>query len=57
MKYLLLLSLLVTACGGAGDCPETETVTRVTDNTGTYYLRCWEWQCPGFNPERRCRRE
>lgn len=56
MKYSLLLAVLLTACGDTG-CGETETLTRITDASGTYWQRCWEFQCPGHIKERRCRKE
>lgn len=58
MKHLLMvIALTVTACGGGSDCPDTYTRTKVTDSTGTYWLRCVEFQCPGYVTERRCWRE
>jgi len=53
-KYLIFLCLILAGCGGGADCNDTETNTKVTDHTGTYWVRCWEFQCPGFPKERRC---
>jgi ABC-type Fe3+-citrate transport system substrate-binding protein len=57
MKTLILAVslLLVSACGGGDDLCDTRTWdTRVTDDTGTYTLRCREFQCPGHRAERSC---
>jgi hypothetical protein len=58
MKLIMILvaALTLSACGGGGEdpCPMTEWTTRVTDATGTYNMRCREFQCPGFKAERHC---
>lgn len=54
-KIAYLLAALLAACGDAG-CKIEDTQTRITDTTGTYWLRCSEFQCPGYAAERTCKR-
>jgi hypothetical protein len=54
---LILTALLLTACGGGSECPDTVTRQRVTDATGTYIQVCTSFQCPGFTREVFCRKE
>lgn len=53
---VILAALLLTACGGGSECPDTVTRQRITDATGTYTLECTSFQCPGFTKEVFCRR-
>lgn len=55
--FLMIFGILsLTACGGGGQdpCDPITWDVRVTDSTGTYVMRCREFQCPGFKPERSC---
>lgn len=59
MNKLLIVavSLTLSACGGSSDPCDTQTITqKVTDSTGTYYLTCRTFQCPGFPRETSCQR-
>ena len=54
-KLACLLAIVLAACADAG-CKIEDTQTRITDTTGTYWLRCSEFQCPGYTAERTCKR-
>jgi hypothetical protein len=54
---VILSTLVITACGGGSECPDTITRQRVTDATGTYIQVCSSFQCPGFTREVFCRKE
>jgi hypothetical protein len=58
MKLILILAttLVLTACGGGSECPDTITRQRITDHTGTWIQECTSFQCPGFTREVFCRR-
>ena len=54
---IVAVGLILSACGGSSDpCDSEEYTTKITDSSGTYYVRCNTFQCPGFNRETRCRR-
>lgn len=60
MKILVHIAaiLILSGCGGGEDpCPTTETRIQVRDDQGTHWIRCWEFQCPGYPINRTCRVE
>jgi len=59
MKSILIIAstLLITACGGGSDCPDTNTRTKIVTDEGTHWIVCSSFQCPGFPAQHRCRVE
>jgi hypothetical protein len=54
---IVVSTLVISACGGGTECPDTVTRTKIATDEGTNYIVCSSFQCPGFAKETRCRVE